>query len=1297
VNIRNLNIIPAAVLFAILLAGCRDNSSAVNGFFVKPPFESFRDIPTVTESEIEAIETLQKERIFFNYGMILATEAFVQDNGEIGGYTALFCDWLTALFGIQFKPGIYTSNEIYEKLNNGEIDFSGNIMPTEERRKIYFLTDTIAERLFVTIRLAGSRSLDEISRERRLRFVFIANTPMESNVAKVTEPGSYEPQWVRDYPAAYRALVNGDADAFITASIADAFFIDYDNVVMENFYPLVFNPVSMAAANPALEPVISVVTKALRNGALPYLGYLHNQGHTDYTRYKMSRWLTEEERVYIKNNPEIPVAAFNSNYPLSFYNKHHNNWQGIYFDLLDEISSFTGLRFKVAHEGDTNWPVIYQMLLNGEAVVIPEMVRTNEREKYFVWSDVVILDDYYALISRAEHRNININEIMHVKVGMARGTMHASMFRLWFPNHNNIAEYDGIDQAFAALLRGDVDMVMSTQRRVMQLTHFQELVDYKANIVFQQPLETRITFSKDEVILRSIIDKALKIMDTDAIISQWTQRTYDYRTKMIEAQRPWLIGVFAMSLIALALLLFLFYKNQNEGKKLEKLVIERTNKMHEANELNEIQLAKLNMVVHATKIGLWDMEIIKDDPVNPNNVFMWSDEFRHMLGYSDENDFPNILSSWSDLLHPEDKDGTLDAFKNHMLDTTGETPYDIEYRLLRKNGEYSYYHASGETIRDKDGNGVRVAGSLIDVTETKKILFHKDKQRMEAEAANKTKSNFLANMSHEIRTPMNSIIGFSELAQFDEIPDSTKEYLGNIQENAKWLLKIIDDILDISKIESGKIVLENIPFDLSDIFSRCQSAITSKAEEKGITLYCYAEPSVGKKLIGDPVRLRQALMNLLSNAVKFTNSGTVKLMASFRESCEDSVVIHFEIKDSGIGMSPEQIKRIFNPFVQADDSITRNFGGTGLGLSITKNIIELMGGTLNVESALGIGSKFSFEIKFNLIDDAEFNASENIDLNVYERPNFKGDVLICEDNVLNQQVICDHLKRVGLNTTVAYNGREGVEIVTKRYSANEKPFDLIFMDIHMPVMDGLDAASKMVKMGIKTPIVALTANVMFNDIELYKTCGMFDCLGKPFTSQELWRCLIKFIPVESYSSIDRRHLSEQEEKTYNKLKINFVRENQSIYEKIKKAIKDNDIKLAHRLAHTLKSNAGQIGKKRLQSAAAAAEAAFSKGIFNDEQLHILECELNSVLYEYAHLLPAETDKKNIKYITDTDIARKILEKLEPLLQSKNIECLNLLDDIYSIAGAQELARQIEDYNFTLALTALNKLKKEITP
>jgi len=531
----------------------------------------------------------------------------------------------------------------------------------------------------------------------------------------------------------------------------------------------------------------------------------------------------------------------------------------------------------------------------------------------------------------------------------------------------------------------------------------------------------------------------------------------------------------------------------------------------------------------------------------------------------------------------------------------------------------------------------------------------------------------------------------------DDIPQKTKHYLNSISDNAKWLLNIINDILDNSKIESGRIAIEHIPYDLQDVISQCQSAILPKATEKGIALYCYAEQLGDKTLVGDPVRMRQVFMNLLSNAVKFTDVGTVKLLASIKDRNDTHATINFEVKDSGIGMSPEQISNIFEPYMQGDDSVTRKFGGTGLGLTITRNIIELMGGQLHVDSQVGTGSTFSFDVTFDLIDSRSSSLPEVIAQKSIERPGFSGEVLVCEDNGLNQQVICEHLARVGLKTVVAANGKEGVEIVKKRSDNNETPFDLIFMDIHMPVMDGLEAARIISEMGIKTPIITLTANIMSNDLELYKASGMVDYLGKPFTSQELWRCLLRYLPVVEYVEVSAQVQSTEEDNSMRQLRIYFAKSNRDIVEKISQAMDDGDVKLAHRLAHTLKGNAGQIGEVYLREISSDIE-----GMLRNENIPAartkmwqLEASLAKVLDKLAPLV-AEEEEKKIDEISDTRQIRRILAAVEPMLKEMNPESMNMLDSIRSIPGSENLALHVEDFDFKRALKELENLKKNFS-
>jgi signal transduction histidine kinase/DNA-binding response OmpR family regulator len=695
----------------------------------------------------------------------------------------------------------------------------------------------------------------------------------------------------------------------------------------------------------------------------------------------------------------------------------------------------------------------------------------------------------------------------------------------------------------------------------------------------------------------------------------------------------------------------------------------------------------------------------------PVSCILWDKDFKiincnqETLKLYDVKDMEEFNDRFFDLSPEFQPDGTRSKEKViGSLDYVfreGSMRMEWQHQLL--NGELLPCEVSVVRIRHK--NEYYAATYIRDLREHVKFLEEIDKAQKKlqfaletAETANQAKTIFLAKMSHEIRTPMNSIIGFSELAKDAAIPDKTREYLDSISESAEWLLKIINDILDITKIESGKMEWEHISFNLHDIFAYCRSVILPKTVEKNIGLYCYAEPSIGKKMLGDPVKLRQALINLLSNAVKFTNTGTVKLLASIRKFDGSRVTVYFEVKDSGIGMTSQQIAKIFEPFIQADDSITRKYGGTGLGLTITRNFIEMMGGRLNVESTPGVGSRFGFELSFEVINDISDLPVEKVTVSNLERPNFEGEVLICEDNLLNQRVIRENLEKVGLKPVVAENGKDGVDIVMKRVQKDEKPFDLIFMDIHMPVMDGLEAANKITELGITTPIIALTANIMSNDLDLYKENGISDYLGKPFTSQDLWKCLLNYFTPLGYTTVEEQQHVKDNEVLQLYLKVNFFKDNQNTFREIMKAVNDSDIKLAHRLAHSLKTNAAQIGEKKLQEAAFAAEELFSnpKNMLAKEYdrkriYGVLEAELELVLGRLEALAEeAETVKREN---LDAKRTSELLEELKEMLVNRNPECIKLTDELRAIPGAKELARLVEDYEFKQALEELDKLRE----
>ena len=623
----------------------------------------------------------------------------------------------------------------------------------------------------------------------------------------------------------------------------------------------------------------------------------------------------------------------------------------------------------------------------------------------------------------------------------------------------------------------------------------------------------------------------------------------------------------------------------------------------------------------------------------------------------------------------------------------------IDYDNLYDESSGIYIGGKAAIIRWVDG--AQVFFNSIK-NETLKIEYQEQLRRamIAAEEASVAKSAFLANMSHEIRTPMNSIIGFSELALDSEITPETREYVSMIKENAGWLLQIINDILDISKVESGTIVLEYIPFDLHKLLNSCKAIILPRANEKKIALEFHMESSVSKMLLGDPTRLRQVLINMLSNAVKFTNSGGVNLSVSVISETDNKISLHFMIEDTGIGMTGDQIKRIFEPFMQADISTTRKYGGTGLGMSIIKKTLDLMDSRLEINSKVGVGTKISFDLTLGTTDtDIKDSAAEAISITgKLNKPRFTGEILVCEDNLMNQRVVTEHLARVGLKAEIAENGQEGVDKVRSRIQKGMKPFDLIFMDIHMPVMDGIDAAKKIRELGTETPFVAMTANVLSDDRESYKTAGMLDYLGKPFTSQELWNCLLKYLKPSGF--VDTEESKSGDSKLQTDLKTDFVEGNQTKFSEIFSAINSGDLKTAFRLAHSLKSSAAIIGRSALQKAAATVEAALRGG-----ENHVTESQMGDLRTELAAALddlspyfskkgsPVQPEPSGY---FDRDKALALIEKLEPLLKSRNPECLEFADELKTIPGSGEVAQQMENYYFMEASKSLSELKLSIT-
>ena len=666
-------------------------------------------------------------------------------------------------------------------------------------------------------------------------------------------------------------------------------------------------------------------------------------------------------------------------------------------------------------------------------------------------------------------------------------------------------------------------------------------------------------------------------------------------------------------------------------------------------------------------------------------------------------------------------------------------------------------------IADTQLGGLFFTAFFQDVTDRKQLLKSLEETLQAAEVASRVKNDFLATMSHEIRTPMNAVLGLTDLALQTEISPGTRDYLTKILASSHALLRVINDILDFSKVEAGKLKLESLRFRLGDVFETLESLFRNQAEEKGITLLLEPSPECPATLFGDALRLEQILTNLISNALKFTKVGAVdcrvRVIKPLPKRLADPILFEFSVQDTGIGLTQEQIAQLFNPFVQADSSTTRNYGGTGLGLSICKRLVEGMGGHIGVESVPNQGSVFRFSLAFQQQmpqaqtasassgrePDPEDPASDM--LATFEQDTSKryharqqtidhtkitkkiggARVLLVEDTPINQQVAQEMLANVGIHVDTANHGAEAVEKV------GESPYDLILMDIQMPIMDGYAATQAIRSNPLfeSLPIVAMTAHALFDDRKHCLAAGMDDYVSKPIDRGHFYTVLMRWITTRNASPVDNAPLTTQtpedtedfvmpetmpgidvanglrrmggNHRFFRSLLLEFERDFAQTSEKIRHFLtgrRQDDLASAQQLAHAIRGMAGNLAARELRDHSLHLE----QGIKDDRHaewpvlLDNFESAFKQVMAS-IQTLPREEHKAEDTAcapeetaILDRATVTPLLRELATFIQERNTEALAhintmqpLLQGVGVTHDVQQLTLSIEQFDFDAAI------------
>ncbi len=961
---------------------------------------------------------------------------FLDQQGKHAGITADYLRLLEQRLGVRFIPKKFASfKQMLEQVMDGDPPVGATIAFHEERAKRLYYTEPFFDVHEVIVVREENRHLRRIEdlhgHTLAMEDGFITSTRLKEKYPDIIQIP------VKDTLSALQKVSWGEADAYVGNQAVASWLIrshQLDNLVVSGDAGLGSHPQHFAVSRQAPEyrPLIGIINAVLNS--LPQAERLQIEqrwlGKPALMNLPPLR-LSPDERLWLQQHNKIRLGVDRAWPPLEFIDEK-GELKGISRDYMDLLERQLGIQW--VGPKARSWEGVIEGIRKKNLDVIPLLSPNREREAFVLFTKP-LLNARVVIFNRSGDGSIgDLSELNGRRVAMVRGYSVAFDLQRDYPGI--LPDFhDSVSDALHAVSEGRSEAFVGILPVATYLIGKEGLSNLQVAGTTEYHKSFSIAVRKDWPQLVGIFNKALDSLDDtvrNQIMRRWTtiefQQKTDYR--------------LALQILAALLLVLLI-----GGIWIRH--IKRTNRaLSESRE-------RLALALEAGELGFWEAWLDERDElhlrVNPIGL-------RHLGMETEQREGQDSEVSMREIAMPDYMEAIAEEHREpherlNQQYLAGTDP-DIEQEFRTTKGRWLY--TRGRALeQDAAGHPRRVIGIVLDITERKHA-------HQALEQANRFKSEFLANMSHEIRTPMNAVIGLAHLLAKTGLADRQMDYVHKIQVSAQSLLGIINDILDFSKIDAGKLSIEEQPFDFEDILENVSILAQTRLRDKPVEFLFELSPEIPKRLIGDAFRINQILTNLVSNATKFTEQGSIVLSVRVLEKTEHRLLLEFEVRDTGIGIPPDQIDQLFDAFVQADGSSTRRFGGTGLGLAITHKLCKLMGGEISVESQPGAGSVFRVQLP---LKPAQGNGLVKVS------PGLRGQrILLIEDNPTAQEIIGNLLESLSHKVTTVSTGAEALA----RLDHPQTHFDLLFIDWRLPGMDGDEVARKIhEKYGAKRPIIIL--------------------------------------------------------------------------------------------------------------------------------------------------------------------------------------------------------------------------------